>query len=296
VTPTTEELPATSVVVPVYNAQETLDACIDSLLGLDYPKDRLELVVVDNGSTDATPEILARRAGDVRVLRERKRGPAAARNAGVRAATGDVVAFTDADCVVDPRWLLELVAALGDRGDRIVGGTIRATRPANPAERFGEQIHDHHVSIEEDRPPYVITMNCSASLHGLRAHAQFDESFRRCEDADLSYRLFQDGWSFAFAPDAVVYHRNERTLAGLFREGIQHGFYSMQVRKAHHALMRACGNPRVVYGAAYRDLVVNLWRAVRGPARQAAVCMFVFSIGRVLGRLAGAIRFRYAGL
>ena len=148
--------PAVSVIVAARDAEATLGACLASLRALDHPS--YELIVVDNGSTDATRAIAAAHDG-VRVLDEPRRGPAAARNTGIEAARGDVVAFTDADCVVDPRWLTKLTAALEDRRDRVAGGRILATRPANRVERYGERIHDHEAALTKYDPPYAITMN-----------------------------------------------------------------------------------------------------------------------------------------
>src|SRR5437870_13786471 len=88
------ELPRVSVVVPVFNAQETIRECIQSLLDLNYPKANLELIFVDNASTDRTPEI------------------AAARNKGILHAAAEIIAFTDSDCVVDRDWLRHLIPPL----------------------------------------------------------------------------------------------------------------------------------------------------------------------------------------
>src|SRR5690349_17711642 len=146
-----------SVVVAVRNAQATIAACVDSLLALEPAP--TEVLVVDNGSTDATLDVLSRYTERITVLHERRRGPGAARNAGIAAARGQAVAFTDADCVVDRRWLGNLVGALAEPDVGAVGGTILAVDPANAVERYGEGIHDHRLAIEVYRPPYAITMN-----------------------------------------------------------------------------------------------------------------------------------------
>ena len=90
--------PLVSVVVPARNAAATLERCLRSLLDLDYPRDRFEIIVADNGSTDGSRSILDRFGGQVRVVEQPRPGPAAARNAGIRAAEGTVIALTDADC------------------------------------------------------------------------------------------------------------------------------------------------------------------------------------------------------
>jgi GT2 family glycosyltransferase len=134
-------------------------------------------------------------------------------------ARGEVVAFTDADCVVEPGWLASLVAPLSDESIGIVGGKILAKRPCNPIEEFGERIHDHELAINVYEPPHVITMNWASRVSVLRENL-FDEKFLRSQDVDLSYRILQQGYEFVFTPAAVVYHRNEKTFSGLKRQQI----------------------------------------------------------------------------
>src|SRR5689334_9252898 len=92
-----------SVVIPARNAARTLPATLAALRGQTYPADRLEVIVVDDGSADATGEVAA--AGGARVLRQAPAGPAAARNRGAAAATGEIILFTDADCTPAPTWV-----------------------------------------------------------------------------------------------------------------------------------------------------------------------------------------------
>jgi glycosyltransferase involved in cell wall biosynthesis len=283
--------PEVSVIVPVYNGATTIEDCIESLLALDYPREKMELLVVDNASTDQTPELLRRHGDTVRIVSEQKRGPAAARNKGVHHARGKVVAFTDADCVVDRRWLQCLVGPLQDLHTGIVGGKILAKRPYTFIEKFGEQIHDHDAAINLYRPPYVITMNWASRLEVLKAF-HFDEALRRGEDGDLSYRIFQAGYRFVYQPDAVIYHQNERTLAGLFREGFQHGFYAVPVIKKHHAFVKQFGHRRFIK-ASYLALAASLWRYVRGEDVEASLCSFVFNTGKKIGKIFGSARFCY---
>ncbi len=201
--------PTVSVVVPVLDGEQTIGDCIDSLLRLRYPAERVELLVVDNGSRDGTAAVLQQYGSRIVRLDESTRGPAAARNAGLHAARGEVVALTDADCQVDPDWLTAIVAPLVDPRVGVAGGTIRALPPANEVERFGEVIHDHRQAIEELEPPYAITMNWASRHAVLEEFGGFDERFRRGEDVDLSYRVIQAGYTLTFAPTAVVYHHNE---------------------------------------------------------------------------------------
>jgi glycosyltransferase involved in cell wall biosynthesis len=222
-------LPFATVVVPAFNAASTIDECLRSLLELDYPPELREIVVVDNGSHDATLAVLERYSSRIVCLREARRGPSAARNAGIRRARGDVVAFTDADCTVDPDWLRELVQPLEDDAVGIAGGRIMARKEANEAELYGETIHDQHTSILVWRPPYVIGMNWASRRAVLEEASLFDEGMRRVEDVCLSYQIGSNGYSLVYCPKAIVYHRNEGSLLGLCREGWQHGFYAVPV-------------------------------------------------------------------
>lgn len=284
-------LPHVSVIVPVYNGERTIEDCIRSLLALDYPKEKLELLVVNNASTDRTPEVLCCYDSALRIVCEKKRGPAAARNKGLVHARGEVVAFTDADCVVDHSWLRHLVAPLQDHHIGIVGGRNLAKRPANFVEKFGERIHDHNAAINLYRPPYVITMNWASRLKVL-AEFNFDEALRRGEDGDLSYRILQAGYGFFYQPDAVIYHQNESTLAGLFREGVLHGFYAVPVIRKHEALVGQLGHRRF-HRASYGALVSSLRNYFRGEDPESSICAFVFNVGKKIGKAIGSVRFGY---
>jgi glycosyltransferase involved in cell wall biosynthesis len=290
----TPAAPAVSVVVPVRNGAATIDDCLWSLLELRYPG-RLELLVVDNGSTDGTPEVLARHDERIVVVHEPTRGPAAARNAGLRGATGDVVAFTDADCVVDPDWLARLVVPLADPAVGIAGGRILARPPAGPVERFGEEIHDHRMAIEVYDPPYAITMSWASRREVLEVLGGFDEGLRRCEDVDLSYRIVQAGYGLVYVDEALVYHRNESGLPGLFGEGFAHGFYGVQARKRHERFLRRLGHAPV-NGRAYAEIGSRVVDWARGRDRARSRCDAVFNSGKKAGKLAGSLRFRHVDL
>jgi glycosyltransferase involved in cell wall biosynthesis len=290
------DTPSVSVIVPAYNAEETIAECVDSVLAQAYPQERFELIVVDNASTDATSEVVRAYGERLRVVHESRRGAAAARNAGLASASGDVAAFIDADCVAVPGWLRAIVKPLREPSVGMVGGAIRAAMPANFVARFGETIHDNRKSIEVFRPPYVITMNCCAPIAMLKRLDLFDAHFRRSQDVDLSYRAVQASYELVFCGAAVVYHRHPRTLPALFRKGFQHGFSSVRVLKRHRDLVARNGKRRRVSGRAYIGIVRSLVDAVRGPERGPAMCAAVFDSGKRLGKVCGSARFRYLNL
>jgi glycosyltransferase involved in cell wall biosynthesis len=121
--------PRYSVIVPAYQAEGTIGACVRALNAQTLPRDRYEIIVVDDDSTDRTANV-AREAGADRVLTVPHGGPAAARNAGVDAARGEIVLFTDADCEPSPEWLERMVAPLADPGVTGAKGTYRTRQRA----------------------------------------------------------------------------------------------------------------------------------------------------------------------
>jgi len=290
-----QELPYVSVVVPARNAERTVEGTVLSLLNLEYPQDRLELIFVDNASTDGTAGILAAHSSRLRRFYEPKRGVSVARNRGILEARHPVVAFTDADCVVDRDWLRELVAPLEDTTVGISGGRILAVRPCNPAQEYGEWLHDHERAIRGYKPPYVITMNWASRRSVLLEAGGFDESLFRGEDVDLAYRVLQAGYRLTYCASAVIHHHNRPDLKGLFREGFWDGFYSVKVLKKHQALVASHGHRRVRIQS-YKTLAANALRLMRDTADSDVVFDTVFNSGKKTGKLLGSFRFAHLEL
>ena len=286
-------LPAASIIVAVYNAEHTVKDCLDSLLALDYPEARREVIVVDNGSCDATPEILDTFAHAITVAHEGRRGPAAARNTGVLKGSGDVVAFTDADCVVDTHWLRRIVVPLEDPTVGVVGGRILARRPCGRIAAYGERVHDHGRAIERLRPPYAITMNWASRRAVVDAAGGFNTDLLRCSDVDLAYRLTQAGYRLLYEPSAVVYHSNRSTVPALMRQGYHHGYHAVQVRRLHAAFLSRHGHRtrsrhvRFVLGFAAR-----LGRSGVRNVPWAFLFELAKSVGHVHGTVAAAAQSR----
>jgi len=219
-------LPRVSVVVPVLDAEDEIDRLLDSLEALDYPRDRLEVLVVDNGSRDGTPARIARHA-DVTLLREtRIRSSYAARNRGVEAASGEWVAFTDADCVATPGWLRRLLApGLPDHAGA-VAGEVLALEARTPVQRLTERygIMKHAVTMPHKALPGFSTANVAIRRDLLRALGGFREDVRFFGDMELAWRMqIASGAGVVFRPDAVIRHRHRRTWRALWRHGRQHG-------------------------------------------------------------------------
>ena len=284
--------PDVSVIVPVFNAEETLQECVDSILDLDYPKEKLELIFVNNHSTDNTEKILKRYEGEIKILYEDKKGPAAARNKGLLNASGEVIAFTDSDCVVDRNWLKHLVTPLRNKQVGITGGKILAKRPCNEIESFGETIHDHNTAINVFKPPYVITMNWASRLAVLKEANFFNEDFIRCEDAELSHRIFVSGYKIIYAPEAIVYHGNEKNLFGLFREGYLHGIYSVQFIKHYRDSILKAGHRRINLKG-YKQIITDFKDFISHKGGINSLCSATFNSGKKVGKILGSLKYSY---
>lgn len=282
-----QDLPHVSVVVPVYNGERSVERTVRSLLALAYPHDRMELIVVDNASTDGTARILGQFTDSVRVAFEPRRSRASARNRGIAQARHEVLAFTDTDCIADPDWLRNLVAGLADPRVGISGGRILAARPCTPIQEFGESLWDQAQAINFFKPPYAITANWASPKRVLLEAGAFDETIERTEDVDLAYRIIQMGYSIVYSESAVIWHYNPTDLRELFKLGFEHGFYSVPVLKRHRQFLRQFGHRRF-HPNSYRRIAANLMRAGRDRARRYDA---VFNSGKKAGKLLGSIRF-----
>jgi mycofactocin system glycosyltransferase len=204
------ERPSVTVVVPVRDRPGELAACLASLRAVRYPGRLLDIVVVDDGS--ARPPVVP---DDVRLLRlPASLGPAGARNAGARAARGDVLAFVDSDCLVDPGWLEALVPELDDPEVAAVGGRIAAASERSWLERYEAvrsplDLGPARAAAGPGRPvPYLVTANLVVRRADFEEVGGFDERLRWGEDVELCWRLHRAGRRLVYEPAGRVRHRH----------------------------------------------------------------------------------------
>jgi cellulose synthase/poly-beta-1,6-N-acetylglucosamine synthase-like glycosyltransferase len=219
--------PIVSIVIPVYNGASTIRLCLDAILSQDFPREQYEVIVVDNNSTDGTPEIV--KQYPVLLLYERElQGPHAATNTGVRQAKGEIMAFTDSDCVPEPRWLRLLVEAFADEEVIVAGGRIEAYRPTSRVERFlGEEIRPFNncLRMSETFPACVITGNAAYRADAFRKVGLFDANMYTGAEVDFGWRVqWATGKKAVYVPDAVVYHKFSPGVRRLFRHFRIYGY------------------------------------------------------------------------
>lgn len=240
--------PKVSVVVASYNSARTLRACLESLERLNYPD--YEVVLVDDGSTDATAQLVfqgrteAGPAGGtfpmfsdkpgqlaafphLRYFRHaRNEGLSAARNTGIAAAGGEIIAFTDADCRADEDWLYYLVGPLLSREFGAMGGP-NFLPPEDSAVAAAVMVSPGgpaHVMLDDRQAEHIPGCNMAFWRDALTAIGGFDPVFRRAgDDVDVCWRLEQAGYKIGFSPAALVWHYRRATVDAYLRQQAGYG-------------------------------------------------------------------------
>jgi glycosyltransferase involved in cell wall biosynthesis len=233
-------MPDISVIVPVRNGARSLPSLLASLEAQTLAKDRFEVIVIDNDSSDGTGEIASRHGA--KVVYEPVANRARARNRGASEASGPLYAFTDADCVADPRWLEELLRHAGEAP--LLAGEVRLrTRPdPNSIERFEALWRFGQESWV--RQGWAATANLLVHAEAFAAVGGFDPSWRHIgEDVDLCFRARAAGYELAYCSSAIVEHAGERALGPLLRRCFLHGYSVNQAFYRLGAGHRAWRNP-----------------------------------------------------
>jgi cellulose synthase/poly-beta-1,6-N-acetylglucosamine synthase-like glycosyltransferase len=246
--------PSVSIIIPVYNDAPRLARCLTALEAQTYPRSKVEVIVIDNGSTDDVAEVVGR-FPEVRLLSELKPGSYAARNTGLQSATGEVVAFTDADCLPDPTWLANGVQALRkDPACGLVGGAIRVTF-RSPQKPTLSELYDRIFDFDQERfiarGNFACTANVFSYTNLARKVGAFDGGMRSVGDRDYGNRVAAAGYELTFADDAVVAHPARPTIHDLLHK-------RLRVAGGHHtrALKRSWPRLRFLH-AILRQVALN---------------------------------------
>ena len=199
-----------SVVVPVYNGERTIQKTIEALLSQKAEKS-YEVIVVDDGSTDDTPNIIKKYP--VKIITQENAGPAAARNTGWKAASGEIVAFTDSDCVPVPGWIEALSKHFWDPSVGGVGGTYKTENPGSILATYIAEDSRFRQSRLGREIEGTGTFSAAYRKKLLEQIGGFDEIYRRAtaEDFDLGYAIQKTGHKILYEPEAIVghYHKED---------------------------------------------------------------------------------------
>ncbi len=290
--------PRVSVVIPALNEGERVKKCLDSLLALNYKKERLEIIIIDDGSTDGSTELIKRysKKHGLTYLRTERLGPSRARNLGVRHASGEFIAFTDADCIVDSEWINELLKGFFDENTAGVGGSQKS--PLDETD-FGKDVQ-RVFELLGFAGEYIKTgTNIQETEHNPTCNVMyrkkvFDEvggfvsDIWPGEDVELDYRIKKQGYCLVFNPGALVYHYRPGTMK--------------QFRKMMRSYGRVQANLLRRYGF-FRKLHYEPFILITGILIYAAVAVFspilavAIGVSGILALIAGPlIKFKSRGL
>jgi glycosyltransferase involved in cell wall biosynthesis len=280
-----------SVVVPAFNAARSISEQLSALASQDYPGE-IEVVVADNGSTDGTGDIVRAYASSMPGLRlvraAGRQGAAHARNVGTRAATGEIIAYADADDRVRPDWLRHHVEALGTKA--FVAGRMDQASLVNQGRHSASRAFAWTcLPVNHDFLPWGFGGNLSIRRPAFEASGGWDESYPAVNDVPFCWRVQLAGYPLSYEPDAVVEYRARESLRGLMRQHRNFGRQNARLYRDFRIHGARCGGPAVAVRR-WASLVVRTPELVLGPP--AARATWLKRLAFRLGCIEGSVRSR----
>ena len=222
--------PRFSVIVPTFQRPDSLERCLAALAEQDIGRERFEVLVVDDGSA-ISPQAVVDRFHDrlaLRLLRQANAGPASARNAGAAAARGELVVFTDDDCLPEPGWLSALTVAASRHPGCAIGGRVDNSLAdglySTSSQLLIDFLYGYYNRADGDAR-FFITSNLALPTASFRMLGGFDTSFplAAAEDRDLCDRWREQGRAMIYADDAVVRHAHALGFRSFCRQHFNYG-------------------------------------------------------------------------
>lgn len=234
------QYPTVSIIIPVRNRPVEIKECLHSLLALDYPQGKLEVIVVDDASTDGTPHEAAKFPVRLIALKERRQA-SFCRNLGAEAAKGEILAFMDSDCLADPMWLRELLPAFKDVSIGIAGGLVDSFSTERGLDRY-EKVKSSLVvgswfkrSSEEDRFFYVPSCNLLVRKELFLKLGGFRPELHVGEDVDLCWRMQDAGYHVEYRPVGKIYHKHRNRVVDFCSRRFDYGSSEPLLQHLHDA-------------------------------------------------------------
>jgi glycosyltransferase involved in cell wall biosynthesis len=274
-----------SIVIPTYNRPQQLRGCLHALAGLDYPAERYEVILVDDGGSAPLGPVVAEYVDAVviQLLRQEHAGIAVGRNTGLAQARGAFLAFIDDDCRPTPTWLRCLAARFQQTPDALIGGKVVNALQDNvfssASQLLIDYLHDH-LNASFGPSSFFAGNNIACPIGPLTALGGFNPSFYTLaagEDRDLCHRWRSAGWPLLYAPEAVVEHAHSLHFASFFWQHFSYGKGAYCYRRER--ARRTRDSLRFEPYAFYRDLLLYPGRQQRG--RRALVLTAAFALSQV---------------
>ena len=222
-------LPKVSIIIPVMNRADELRRCLTSLTRLTYPQDKLQIIVVDDGSSDGSP-LVARQFGAMLIPSGGTgRGPAAARNVGAAMACGEILAFIDSDCTASKEWLGELIPAFNNPDMAAVGGQVDGMCSESAVDRYETVMSSLSLGSRErtgnggNDTFYLPSCNLLVRSAAFRSAKGFRDEMHVGEDVDLTWRLRDKGWAISYLPAGNVLHEHRSSIRSFMSRRFDYG-------------------------------------------------------------------------
>ena len=226
-----------SIIVPTYNAEKTIKDCIESILSINYKN--YEAIFVDDGSTDNTVSIIeefACKSKNIKLVKQKHKGPASARNLGVKMSNGKIIFFTDSDCIVPKNWIREFLKYFfSDENIGAVGGSLKPASTSTIYEIFDQKRREILYGAEKKFVNALPTCNLAVRRDVFNRIGGFDESFKHAsaEDYDLCIRIRMLGYRILYDPNVFVLHYHSQNLRSLLRKAFIHGKEYIKLKRKH---------------------------------------------------------------
>jgi GT2 family glycosyltransferase len=223
-----QQNPFFSVVIPTHNRPKQLAICLESLSHLDYPRDRFEGIVVDDGSPIIPEDVVAhfRDRLNVILLTQACTGPAGARNTGAERAKGEFLAFTDDDCTPAPDWLQKLAEHFTEVPVRAIGGRTINGLPNNLYSVTSQTIIDvayAYYNPDPNQACFFASNNLTVAADLFHDIGGFDVTFTTSEDRDFCDRWQCHDLQMTYVPEVLVYHSNALNFRSFWRQHFNYG-------------------------------------------------------------------------
>lgn len=242
-----KKLPSVSIIIPTLNRKEVLRKALLSLNEVDYPRDRLEVVVVSDGSTDGTekmiPELRKKLNYRFVFLKEKRVGISHAKNVAIKNSQGEIIVSTDDDCLFEKGWLKELIKPFNRPRVGAVGGPDRAVKKQGIMAKSIDfafssfigsgGIHGRFLPVKLGKF-YPVGCNTAFSRKVLDKVGLFDENLAPGEDTDLNHRIEKAGFKLVYAPRAFVWHRPRTSLKTFAPYILKRGAARVEIIRRHH--------------------------------------------------------------
>lgn len=235
-----------SIVIPTYCRHQRLMHCLGAIAQIDYPRNRFEVIVVDDGSEPALEPSVTQHGGlQIRFIRQANAGPANARNTGAKQAQGEFLVFTDDDCIPTADWLRQLDAHIAQSPDTLIGGRTLNALPENLYSTASQLLIDYlyeYYNVRLGQATFFTSNNFAVSACCFRDLGGFDVTFplAAAEDREFCDRWLHHGRTMSYAPKMQVNHAHHLTLATFWRQHFNYGrgaFHFHRVRRRRQSVV-----------------------------------------------------------